>query len=402
MPVTTITLNGTTVYDPGTYYAHFAIRNDSGGVVYASTTVPECTPDTEGVASIAIGDGYMASNPDSDNTRLYLSGVGKVTVVAQHDKIFPFKKAQGGGDITIYGNAVAPSTVNGNIKIDGVECKVYDDTDIKEQLADIDSGISPTVVENEDNTDELYRLDITDANGTFTTPNLIGKQGVQGEAGENGADGISCTHSWDGTTLSITSASGTSSADLKGDTGEQGEKGEKGDKGEPATFDDETISTTATWSSAKINESIYNNPYADYEMLGAKAYTAGMSSIFVGYTKPASFVVTPSEYAVVITDKRDIPLYSGNITIGDSSTITIAWDNDNAPSDISLVGSATGQVTAFGMLLKVKECTAVMVAKTTPATEMVVTGNISMLTSADVFECMSVFMKHNVYIKRLS
>ena len=144
------------------------------------------------------------------------------------------------------------------------------------------------------------------------------------------------------------------------------------------------------------------NPYADYEMLGAKAYTAGQTSIFVGYTKPASFVITPSEYAVVVTDKRDIPLYSGNITIGDSSTMTIAWDNDNAPSDISLVGSAAGQVTAFGMLLKVKECTAILLAKTAPATEMVVTGLQTTLTSADIFECMSTFMKYNVYFKRSS
>lgn len=57
-------------------------------------------------------------------------------------------------------------------------------------------------------------------------------------AGSDGADGISCTHEWDGTTLIITSASGTSSSDLKGERGEKGEqgepgaKGDKGDKGE--------------------------------------------------------------------------------------------------------------------------------------------------------------------------
>ena len=53
--------------------------------------------------------------------------------------------------------------------------------------------------------------------------------------------GVSATHSWNGTVLTITSASGTSSADLKGEKGEkgdtgdagpQGEKGETGDKGE--------------------------------------------------------------------------------------------------------------------------------------------------------------------------
>lgn len=48
--------------------------------------------------------------------------------------------------------------------------------------------------------------------------------------GEDGIDGIPCTHSWDGTVLTVTSASGTSSADLKGETGD---KGGKGDKGEP-------------------------------------------------------------------------------------------------------------------------------------------------------------------------
>lgn len=40
--------------------------------------------------------------------------------------------------------------------------------------------------------------------------------------GEKGDDGISATHSWNGTVLTVTSASGTSSADLKGETGEDG------------------------------------------------------------------------------------------------------------------------------------------------------------------------------------
>ena len=98
MSASTVTLNGLTTHDYGTYYPYFAIRNDSGGIVYVSTTDPECTPDTEGVVSIANGDGYMAANTDHDNTCLYLSGTGKVTVIAQHDKLFPFEKAQGGGD----------------------------------------------------------------------------------------------------------------------------------------------------------------------------------------------------------------------------------------------------------------------------------------------------------------
>lgn len=47
-----------------------------------------------------------------------------------------------------------------------------------------------------------------------------GDTGLQGQQGEPGVDGTSCTHSWNGTVLTVTSASGTSSANLKGDMGE--------------------------------------------------------------------------------------------------------------------------------------------------------------------------------------
>lgn len=63
-----------------------------------------------------------------------------------------------------------------------------------------------------------------------------GKDGADGQPGKDGKDGVSATHSWSGTVLTVTSASGTSSANLKGDKGEPGEKGAdgaKGDKGDP-------------------------------------------------------------------------------------------------------------------------------------------------------------------------
>lgn len=49
--------------------------------------------------------------------------------------------------------------------------------------------------------------------------------------GNNGKDGVSVTHSWNGTKLTVTSASGTSSADLKGAKGDTGPQGPKGDTG---------------------------------------------------------------------------------------------------------------------------------------------------------------------------
>ena len=60
-------------------------------------------------------------------------------------------------------------------------------------------------------------------------------ESLRGPRGDPGSNGISCTHSWSGSTLTVTSASGTSSADLKGD------KGEKGDPGPQPSIDDGSI-----------------------------------------------------------------------------------------------------------------------------------------------------------------
>ena len=48
------------------------------------------------------------------------------------------------------------------------------------------------------------------------------------ETGASGKDGVSCTHEWNGTVLTVTSASGTSSADLKGERGDDGNDGDDG------------------------------------------------------------------------------------------------------------------------------------------------------------------------------
>ena len=54
-------------------------------------------------------------------------------------------------------------------------------------------GFSPTITENADNTDKIYKLDITTADSTFTTPNLKGADGQGGTGGgeENKIDSIS-------------------------------------------------------------------------------------------------------------------------------------------------------------------------------------------------------------------
>ena len=49
-----------------------------------------------------------------------------------------------------------------------------------------------------------------------------GKPGDKGDPGEKGDTGRGAEHSWNGTVLTVTSASGTSSADLKGEKGDTG------------------------------------------------------------------------------------------------------------------------------------------------------------------------------------
>lgn len=58
-------------------------------------------------------------------------------------------------------------------------------------------------------------------------------KGVDYFDGVPGKDGISTTHSWNGTVLTITSASGTSSENLKGEKGDAGEQGIPGTPGSP-------------------------------------------------------------------------------------------------------------------------------------------------------------------------
>lgn len=65
-------------------------------------------------------------------------------------------------------------------------------------------------------------------NGDLPNPKPVN---IKGKDGNSGADGVSATHAWNGTVLTITSASGTSSADLKGDPGKDGQSGIDGKDG---------------------------------------------------------------------------------------------------------------------------------------------------------------------------
>ena len=69
----------------------------------------------------------------------------------------------------------------------------------------------------------FYRYPVVYVDATYVyTGARVNVRGAAGAAGAKGADGVSVTHSWDGTVLTLTSASGTSSVDLKGEPGDGG------------------------------------------------------------------------------------------------------------------------------------------------------------------------------------
>ena len=79
-----------------------------------------------------------------------------------------------------------------------------------------------------------------------------GETGPAGEPGQSGKDGVSVSHTWNGTSLSITSASGTSEMDLRGPIGPAGQDGSdyvltQNDKTEIAGLVDLTNYATTTY-----------------------------------------------------------------------------------------------------------------------------------------------------------
>ena len=80
-----------------------------------------------------------------------------------------------------------------------------------------------------------------------------GPKGDTGTAGADGKDGTSATHSWNGTVLTITSASGTSSANLKGDKGDKGDTGVQGPKGDTGPAGSNGTNATITGATATVD-----------------------------------------------------------------------------------------------------------------------------------------------------
>ena len=120
--------------------------------------------------------------------------------------------------LTLKGN-IASSIVKAEIREGYLWITFHDGTDVNTGYVLGDPGYSPQIVENEDNNETQYKLDITyqtlsNILRKYTTPNLIGPQGIQGETGLDGKDvevGIVTTNTTTaGTNASVTITKNTS------------------------------------------------------------------------------------------------------------------------------------------------------------------------------------------------
>lgn len=145
-----------------------------------------------------------------------------------------------------------------------------------------------------------------------------GPQGIQGEQGPKGEDGVSVTHSWSGTVLTVTSASGESSADLKGPQGEVGPQGPQGERG-PAGD-----SGVTSWNDLE------DRPFGEViEMAEIVPETKGQVLDFSGagfFEEPISFFpVVGDEYVVVFngTEYRCVGKADGEerVRVGSTSVL---------------------------------------------------------------------------------
>lgn len=134
--------------------------------------------------------------------------LGGGAVVGKNVTISSITPIDGGNRITFsytLDNETAKTStldvMNGVNGADGKDGKAFTYDDFTEEQLEVlkvkgdkgDAGkdaVSPTITENENNTDTIYKLDVTTVDGTFTTPNLRGKDGKNGSGSSTGEENV--------------------------------------------------------------------------------------------------------------------------------------------------------------------------------------------------------------------
>lgn len=182
---------------------------------------------------------YIYDRELGDNREDYPPFNNDIVYRSQQDINKDFYRAL--GTRVISSNQIIINDTKNNFPDIGESNKIYIASDTKSmyiwqnnEYVTISIDLSSIRAQAGDNINEIGNPSVTYSNGAFIFNYLKGERGLKGDNGtdgingKDGANGISCTHQWNGTTLTITSASGTSSANLKGDAGSPGANGSDG------------------------------------------------------------------------------------------------------------------------------------------------------------------------------
>ena len=167
----------------------------------------------------------------------------------------------------------------------------------------------------------------------FTPEQLDSLRGPAGQNGQDGKNGISVTHKWDGTILEVTSASGTSSADLKGEKGDpftyadftpeqleelRGPQGIPGKDGSDATVTADNIKSALGYTpadsvalSGKQDKPIIKTAMDDIAVAGAQYYLGVQTAV-----------------SVVLPDDAEV-----------GQMVTVSWYNGATAATLSITGA---------------------------------------------------------------
>ena len=208
------------------------VDNGDGSITVNGSITNPSTAKTIRLTTLSLPAGTYTASGSSDNTKVFL----RVTF--------------GNTSYSIFSTATFTVTENTSVAVDlyieGNSGEVLDiqNITIKPQIeqGDTFTGWEPYI---ESINSYVYnhfegltkkvndKLSASDLDSAVEDALLKAKQTGEfdGKDGQDGEDGTSVNHTWSGTTLIVTSASGTTSADLKGDKGDKGDRGEKGDTG---------------------------------------------------------------------------------------------------------------------------------------------------------------------------
>ena len=179
-----------------------------------------------------------------------------------------------------------------------------------------------------------YTLTLTFDDGTsYTTPSIRGATGATGIPGNDGSNGVSATHSWNGTVLTVTSASGTSSADLKGPKGDS----VKGDPGADGVSPTVAISKSGKVTTVSITDKNGTKTATINDGADGVAGSAGKDGTSVTVKSVSESTADGGSNVVTFSDGKTVTIKNGNKgTTGDRGS------NGVSPTlNVSKVGKVT-------------------------------------------------------------